>query len=461
MMLLQVSWWERGKKIPGTREYIAKYFTIMPDNEGLKREIGLWGLIANAINITIGAGIFILPSIVAEKLGTGSIWAYFVCGALMILIMLCFAETGARITRSGGAYSYIEGAFGKYAGFLTTNLFIFGAAVMANAAVANGLADTLAYFMPVLKLRMVRILFFAFIFGGLAYYNVKGVRQAIVIVKFNTIAKLTPLLMIGLFGWFFISKSNVSFISGRAMPDFGEMTLLLLFAFTGAESALNVSGEIKNPAKVIPKGIMLSMLAVVAVYVLIQITVQGILGKSITEFGDAPLAEAAKRMIGPAGALIVLIGASFSMFGNLSGMVLSMPRVLFAAARDNAVPVKNLARIHQKFLTPHVSIITYAFLGFIFASVGEFKQLAMLSSASYLMIYLGVVFSVIKFRHSGTPVQNSFRIPGGYIIPVFSAIAIIWVFSNLPSDELIAMTIFVLLLTILYYIISFIQKKTG
>jgi amino acid transporter len=164
-------------------------------------------------------------------------------------------------------------------------------------------------------------------------------------------------------------------------------------------------------------------------------------------------------MIGPAGALVVLIGASFSMFGNLSGMVLSMPRVLFAAARDNVIPAKSLSRIHQKFRTPYISVITYAFLGFVFASLGEFKQLAMLASASYLMIYLGVVLSVIKFRYKGTTGKDSFRIPGGYVIPVFSAIVIVWVFSNLPSNELIAMGIFVLLLTILYGIISFIPRK--
>src|SRR5664279_2212982 len=116
------------------------------DSEGLKREIGVWGLVANSINIIVGAGIFILPVIIAEKLGTASIWAYLICGILMIFIMLCFVEVGTRITRTGGAYSYIEDAFGKYAGFLTTNIFIFGAAVMANAAVANGLANTLAYF---------------------------------------------------------------------------------------------------------------------------------------------------------------------------------------------------------------------------------------------------------------------------------------------------------------------------
>ena len=309
----------------------------MNENEGLKREIGVWGLVSNSINIIIGAGIFILPVIVAEKLGTGSIWAYLICGLLMIFIMLCFAEIGTMITRTGGAYSYIETAFGKYVGFLTTNIFIFGAAIMANAAVANGLADTLAYFVPVFKLQWVRIVFFAIMFGGLAFFNIRGVRKAIMIVKFNTIAKLVPLLMIALFGWFFLMPSDISHTAGNSSKDIGEISLILLFAFVGAETALNVSGEIKDPEKTIPKGIMLSMLIVVVLYIVIQITVQGILGDSISNFRNAPLAEVGRRMFGPAGASIVLIGASFSMFGNISGMVLNMPRILFAAARDKVL----------------------------------------------------------------------------------------------------------------------------
>ena len=110
------------------------------------------------------------------------------------------------------------------------------------------------------------------------------------------------------------------------------MSLILIFAFVGAETAMNVSGEIKDPLKTIPKGIMLSILIVVILYILIQMTVQGILGGSITDYREAPLAEAARRMIGATGATIVIIGALFSMFGNISGMVLNMPRVLFAAS---------------------------------------------------------------------------------------------------------------------------------
>ncbi len=429
------------------------------DDEGLKREIGTWGLVSNSINIIIGAGIFILPVIMAERLGTGSIWAYVVCGSLMMLIMLCFAEVGTKIIRTGGAYSYIEEAFGKYTGFITANIFIFGAAVMANAAVANGLADTLSYFFPVFKMTMVRILLFALIFGGLAYSNVKGVRNAIIIVKFNTIAKLTPLLFIALFGLFFIAPSNLAATNVSSVPDLGEMSLILIFAFVGAETALNVSGEIKNPRKTIPGAILLSVMIVVILYILIQITVQGTLGQSITEFRDAPLAETARRMIGPAGATIVIIGASFSMFGNLSGMVLNMPRVLFAAARDKVIPSSALARVHPEFRTPHVSIICYALLGFVFASVGEFRQLALLSSASYLLIYLGVVLSVIKFRFKGKGEQGTYKIPGGYLVPSLSAIVIIWLLSNIPINELGAMVIFVTILTFLYFIIEFAGKK--
>jgi len=431
---------------------------LMDDNEGLKREIGVWGLVANSVNIIVGAGIFILPVIVAERLGNGSIWAYLICGILMIFIMLCFAEVGTKITRTGGAYSYIEDAFGKYAGFLTTNIFIFGAAIMANAAVANGLANTLAYFLPVFKIQWVRVLLFGFIFGGLAYLNVRGVRKAIFIIKLNTIAKLTPLLLIAIFGWIFVKSSNLGMSSGHSVPDIGEMSLILIFAFVGAETALNVSGEIRNPRKTIPRGIMLSIFFVVILYTLIQLTVQGILGASITDFRTAPLAETASRMIGPAGATIVIIGALFSMFGNLSGMVLNMPRVLFAAARDRVIPINGLAKVHPEFLTPHLSIIIYACIGFIFASTGEFKQLATLSSASYLLIYLGVVLSVIKFRIVNRTEEGAYILPGGYVIPGISGLVIIWLLSNLPFQELKAMMIFLLILTILFFLIKLLKK---
>ncbi len=433
----------------------------MTENEGLKREIGVWGLVSNSINIIVGAGIFLLPVIVFERLGTGSVLAFVICGILMMMIMLSFVEIGTRITKTGGAYSYIEEAFGQYAGFLTTNIFIFGAAVMANAAVANGLASTLAYFFPFFTLQWVRILLFFIIFGGLAYINVKGVSKAMSLVKFITIAKLAPLLLIIAFGWIFINPTNLEWSFTPTATDLGEMSLMLLFAFVGAETALNVGGEIKNPKKTIPKAIVLSIFIVVLLYIAIQITAQGILGGELLSFRDAPLAEVAMRMIGPIGASIVIIGASVSMFGNLSGMTLNMPRVLYAAARDKVIPSKALAHIHSKYASPSVSIIVYAALGFIFASIGEFKQLAILASASYLLIYLGVILAVIKFRIQKTAAKDCYQTPGGYSIPVLSAIVIIWFLTNLAWAEIKAMLIFIGILSLIYLIIKFLKKTKN
>ncbi|MEE4115834.1 MAG: APC family permease [Marinilabiliaceae bacterium] len=428
----------------------------MSINEGLKRKIGLWGLVSNNINITVGAGIFLLPVIIARQLGTASILAYLVCGILIMLIMMCFAEVGSVITRSGGPYSYIEEAFGSFAGFLTTNIFIFGGAVMSNAAVANGLADTLAYYIPLFDVNWFRVLFFFLMFGGFAIINVVGVSQAMKLVNFNTVAKLTPLLLIALLGWVFIKPENLQWEAMPRLGDIGEMSMVLIFAFIGGETALNVSGEIKNPARTIPRGILLSVLGIVILYILIQYTVQGVLGDEMGEYADAPLAEAAFRMIGPLGASIVIIGTSFAMFGNLSGMVLNMSRVLFASARDRVIKSRALASVHPRYATPWVSVIVYASLGFIFATVGEFKQLALLSGSSYLLIYLGVVLSVIKFRIKGdeTGSGRTFRVPGGYTIPIISVVAILWFLSSLPGRELMAMLIFLCILTLAFFILK-------
>ena len=95
--------------------------TGRPDHEGdagLVRAIGVRGLTASIINVTVGAGIFVLPAVVASGLGPAAPLAYLVCAALMALIVLCFASAGSRVSLTGGLYAYIEVAFGPFIGFL-------------------------------------------------------------------------------------------------------------------------------------------------------------------------------------------------------------------------------------------------------------------------------------------------------------------------------------------------------
>lgn len=112
------------------------------------------------------------------------------------------------------------------------------------------------------------------------------------------------------------------------------------------------------------------------------------------------------------------------------------------------------------FKTPHNSIIIYAVLGFIFASAGEFRQLAMLSSASYMIIYLGVVLSVMRFRFLKRGEPGVTGIFMGYVIPAISGAVIIWVLSKLPGNEIIGMLIFLLIISVVYFAIKFMKIES-
>lgn len=429
----------------------------MDTNEGLKREIGVWGLTANIINTIIGAGIFVLPAIVTEGLGSASFVAYLFCGFLMIMILLCFAEVGSQVTVTGGAYAYIEAAFGKYFGFLTTNLFIFGASLMATAAVANAVADTLSYLIPIFADKSFRIIFFITLFSGLTIINIIGVSRGIALVKITTIAKLTPLLLLIFAGIMKVNLDNLSWTNTPSLESFGKISLILFFAFQGAENSLSVSGEVKDPTKTVPKSILLSAVLVLVIYLSIQLVAQGVVGNSLSQYKGAPLAEVAKRIVGPFGQTLMIFGAAVSMFGYLSSDILNMPRVLFRSSKDFVIPIKSLAKVHPKFATPYIAIISFTTLSCFFSITGGFKQLAILSTSSVLLIYLGVALSVIKLRMKAASSEAFFKIPGGYTVPVISIVIIVWFLTNLALKEVIYMMVFIALLSFLYFIIEYLN----
>lgn len=418
----------------------------------LKREVGVLGLSANMINIIIGSGIFMFPAIMAAELGSASIIAYLFCGLLTILIMLCYAEIGSNITDTGGAYTYIERIFGKYPGFITAFLILL-TTIAGDAAVSNAIADIIASIYPSFNNTFIRSLFFLVIFSGFGYINVIGLKYGISFVRFITLLKITPLLFIIFFGFMDVSSNNLHIESIPSIKNIGEMSLILFFAFQGASSALSISGEVKDPKKSIPKAIILTIVVVLIIYILIQTISQGILGDSLPEFPENPLGEVAKYMIGPVGFILLSVAAAISMFGTLSSKSLSIPRVIFAASKDEVIPIKKLSLVHSKYLTPHISIITYVSLGFLFASLGGFKQMAIISTSAEILIYLGISLSIIKLRKKKKDGDNkSFKIPGGYLIPFLSCIVCIWFLSNLPKNEFIALGLYIIILTSLYFV---------
>lgn len=425
----------------------------MIKEENLKKEVGVWGLSANIINIVVGSGIFVLPAIVAADLGTSSIFAYLLCGLLVALVMFCFAEVGSKVTVSGGAYSYIQTAFGPYAGFLTAILFTLST-ISADAAVANALLNMLSTIFPFLNSFLMKTLAFLMFFGFLGFVNIIGINQGIKMVKLLTLIKLTPLLLLVLCSW---SQVSLDFLAIETIPDFGtigKVSLVLFFAFQGAETGLSISGEVKNANKTIPKAIFLSIAGILILYIGIQTVSTGVLGSSLMDFKESPLSQVAKVVFGPVGFTLMTITAAISMFGIVAGETLSMPRVLFRAAKDGVLPVEQLARIHPKFKTPYISVAIYVGLGFLFATFGGFEQLAVMSSAAILLVYMGVALSVIILRKKEIKIDGNktYTAPFGLVIPVVSVIIILCVLSNLTANEFLVFGVFIAVLSIVYVV---------
>jgi basic amino acid/polyamine antiporter, APA family len=431
------------------------------EKENLRREIGVFALTLAILNITVGTGIFVIPAIIAENLGAAAIVAYLVCGALTSLIALCFAELGGKTAASGGVYTYIETAFGPYAGFIANNLYWLGACVISDAAVANALADSLKYFFPFLNNEIFRGIFFVLLFGGFALLNIRSVKNGVRFIEFAAFGKLIPLVILVIAGAGFVSTKNLAWVSSPSISNISSASLLLFFAFIGLDTPLSNGGEIKNVKRTVPLGIFFGILSVLVLYISIQLVVQGVLGGTISAHKDAPLAAVAGIIFGKAGIVLIIIATAISMLGNLGGEILSIPRILFAGARDGLMP-KMLGKVHPQFFTPHIAVLFYASLGFLFAISGGFKQLAIIATASTLLIYLGVVLSTLKLRKNDTATaEKTFRVRGGIIVPLLATCAIIWLLSSLTRPEFSGIAIFILVFSIIYLITVMMKKKQS
>ena len=428
-------------------------------DEGLKRVIGMPGVALTTVNSIIGAGIFALPAIVSMQLGAFGIFAYIFGCLLMATIMLCYMEIGTRITSSGGSYAYVDAAFGNFVGFIINWLYFFGFGVIGSAAVINIFADSLSVLFPVLTNSLVRALLFFVVLGSIVILNIYGTKQSVQFLKVITIIKLVPLFAIIIFGFSHIKQSNLQWQNLPPLKTFADTVLVLIFAISGFEGSLSVSGEIKNSRRTVPLGILLGSVLVFIIYMLIQTVTQGVLGSQISAVKDAPLAAVAEQIVGPVGATFLLLAAAISCFGLNSGDILATPRLLFAGANDGLFP-KFLGKVHTKYATPYMAIITYASLIFIFSISGGFKQLAILASASILLVYLAVILATIKLRTKKQKgADKTFRIPGGLIIPFIGIAAIVWLLTSLNKWEILSAIIFVAAVCVIYFVMKKLKNR--
>lgn len=425
--------------------------TVRSVDAQLVRAIGTRQLTASIINVTIASSIFLMPASVAERLGAAAPIAYLVCATLMTLIALCFAAAGSRVSLTGGLYAYIDTAFGGFAGFLGGYLYSV-TACLSVASVATAFAGTAGVLSPAFSAGMPRAVLLAALFAVLAAVNVRGIKPGIRLVEAITAAKLIPLVFLVVAG---VWSLNFDYLR-MTMPtvsQVGQASIVLLFAFVGVEVALTPSGEIRDPARTVPRSILTALAVATSIYLAVQTVAQGTLGPELPLYKDAPLVETATRLFGTGARLMFLAGMAVSIFGYIAGDMLGTPRVLFALARDGVLP-KPLVRVHPHYRTPALAIVLYALVVAALAISSSFERLVVMANVSALLLYLMCVAASYRLqqrdvRMAGTP----FNLPGGMLIQLLAAAGIVWLLSQATHEEW-RIEAYVLGVAIAYYVLK-------
>lgn len=417
--------------------------------ENLIRGIGVRQLAASIVNATIGAGIFVLPALVAQGLGAAAPIAYVICATTMALLVTTFAMAGSRVTRTGGLFAYVDVAFGPFAGFLAGTL-LWLSCLTGTASVAIAFMDAAAVISPVLHEPVARLAVLAALLAALAWTNTRGVRTGARTIEVLTAAKLVPLLIFVIVGAFFVQPAALAWPGLPAVPALGRGVLLLSFAFMGIELALTPSGEVHRPARTVPRAIYLALAITTTLYVAIQLVAQGVLGDALVQHADAPLAEAGRRLFGAAGAGLMLAGTLVSMLGYISGDALCSPRTIFAFARDGFIPAA-FARLHPVSRTPYVAIWTNAVLVFAVANSGTFEFVAIVTNVATLGLYLiACLASISLIRRDVRGDGEPFAIPGAAAIAVLSVVAVLLILSSATLKEFAATGVTLAIASALY-----------
>ena len=400
----------------------------------LVRAVSRWQLGGLSINDVVGSGVYLLPAAAAALLGPTSVWAVILAGAAVGLLVLCFAEASTHFDEPGGGYLYTREAFGRFVGF-EVGWMTWLARVASVASLSNGLALAIAYLWEPAASGLPRVAIIAAAIGSLAWVNVVGVRSGARAAVALVVAKMLPLAFFVVVGVFFMDWSRAIAWEAPRPGTLGEAALLLLFAYAGFENAPAAAGEYRNPRRDVPFALLTMIVIITLTYTLVQLVALGTL-PGLAE-SPSPLAESAGRIAGPAGALLLTVGATLSIFGNIGNTTLLGPRYLYALGVDGFGPAA-LARIHPRYHTPANAIIVQSALALVLALSGSFVQLAMLSVIARLTTYIGTAAAVPVLRRRFGSRPDAFRLPGGPTIPILALLLSLVFLTSARWENLVA-----------------------
>jgi len=399
------------------------------NNEGLNRAIRKWDLVALLVNVTVGAGILKLPSDVQRLVGNYSLLAFVVCGLIIALIALCFAEVGSRFSGTGGPYLYARETYGPTPAFLVGWL-MWLTRLAGLATLVQVFISYLGYFWPAAESGLPRVAIIILLVVVLTVINLVGVKESARASDVFTISKLIPLLIFVAVGLFFIAPSRFTLAAAPGLGSFSAAVFVLVYVFSGFEAVLVNSGEVRTPSRVIPFALIVALSSAVVLFLLIQVVCIGVLPNLANS--QRPLADASQIFLGTLGPVIISAGALVSIFGTLNVIMLACTRLPFAMANQGQLPAP-LARVHERFRTPHLSILVSAAAALMLALPGSFIYAVKVTVVTRVLVYASTCAALPLLRRRDRAEQkrpDSFAAPLGIPISIVCVGLCVWLLVN-------------------------------
>ncbi len=445
--------------------------TDKPKKTELVRGLSLTAAVMLVVGSMIGSGIFRKPATMAGQLGSPEllIIVWIAAGAITFIGALCNAEISGMIGETGGQYIYFRKMYGDFTSYLYGWSTLSVIQTGSQAAIAYAFAEYVGYFvkyphlsrslqnfvlhMPLVGeihpfvdfgTKVVAILCIIFL-TGVNYIGViigGAVQTVVSYIKIIVIVLIAVLLLT------FGSGSVINIYTHFAMPhkSLTNMIAVIGLSFSGAFWAYDawnnltfVSGEVKNPRRNVPLGLLYGTLVVIGVYVLTNIAFLYVLPINIMAKSPLVAASAAETIFGQNGAALISLVVIVSTFGALNGSILATARVPFAMSRANLF-FKSLGKIHPKFGTPHVSLNILSFWSCVLVLSGSFDTITdYVMFASWLFYMMGA-FGVLVLRKKMPDVNRSYKVWGYPYTPIlFVVFAFLFLVNSVVSDTQNAM----------------------
>ena len=392
----------------------------LKEQRGLARHLGLFGTTMAVMGGIIGAGIFINPYLVADRVHTSAlILSAWIAGGLIALAGgFIYAELATRLPVVGGQYAYLREALHPAVAFLYGWVLLLVIQTGGMAAVAVTFAK---YFLELTGWPADASFIAAFALALLTVINCLGVRAGSRVQSAMTLAAIAAIGMLETFSFLRGGPSQISWhpvldepMSASLIFTFGAAMTPVLFAYGGWQTSSFLAGEVRDPGKTLPRGLVLGVLGVIVVYTSVNFVYVRALGPAGLAATMTPASSVMRILLGPRGGSLIAAGIAFSAFGFLGQSMLTAPRVYFAMAEDR-VFFRSVAWIDPRTRVPVVAILLQGVWAIVIALTGTYAQVVNYVVAMDSVFFGLTAVCLLVLRHRAAKDGSAaveYRVPG-------------------------------------------------